>query len=115
MGINWWDFFQIETSMVLSSMFSKTPKSSAIRAIGNNTDCFFIFYCVITFHGFWHRHFFSIPCLTTPTNAIGIDDASTGSTASWVFTHGCSFIQVQGFYSGRIKLIDAASVKVITQ
>jgi hypothetical protein len=53
--------------------------------------------------------------LATPANAFFVDDASTGSTASWVFTHGSSFIQVQGFYSGRIKLIDATSVKVITQ
>jgi hypothetical protein len=29
-------------------------------------------------------HFLAIPTLATPTNAIGIDDASAGAAAPWI-------------------------------
>jgi hypothetical protein len=32
-------------------------------------------------------HLFSIPFLTAPTNAIGIDDACAGTTTSWIAAH----------------------------
>jgi len=56
---------------------------------------FFIFFKIIIFHGFWHAHFFAVPNLAAPTNAFIVDDASTGSTASLVFTHLSSLIKNQ--------------------
>jgi hypothetical protein len=47
-------------------------------------------------HGFGHTHFFTIPCLATPTNTLLIDDASACSTTSWVFTHVHSVIKISG-------------------
>jgi hypothetical protein len=32
-------------------------------------------------------HFFTIPLLATPAQAVFVDDAGTGATASWVVTH----------------------------
>jgi hypothetical protein len=43
-----------------------------------------------------HAHFFSIPDLSTPTNAFFVDDACAGSAASGVFTHDVSFIPSGG-------------------
>ena len=55
--------------------------------------CLYVFRHPITLDDFWPTHFFPIPYLATPTNTISIDDASSCSTASWVFTHGYSFTQ----------------------
>jgi hypothetical protein len=34
------------------------------------------------------RHVESVPSLSAPTIALGIDDASSGSTAAQIFSHG---------------------------
>jgi hypothetical protein len=36
---------------------------------------------------FLETHFFTIPALATPAQAIGVDDASSSAAAPWVFTH----------------------------
>jgi hypothetical protein len=66
--------------------------ATAIRAIGIHINGLFIFFKISILLYFWHTHFFSVPCLATPTNAIRVDDAGSGATASWVFTHRISFI-----------------------
>jgi len=64
--------------------------STAVSAMASHISCVFVFLMNIGFLGGRYAHFFSIPCLTTPTQAFLIDDACASATASWIFTHGYS-------------------------
>jgi len=70
----------------------KQRHSSWVLLVGS-IHCFNVFSHPVTLDDVWAAHFFSIPYLATPTNTIRIDDASSCSTAFWVFSHGRSLIQ----------------------
>lgn len=55
--------------------------------------------------------FFPIPSLATQANAFFVDDASTGSTASWVLSHGCSFF-LAGLAIGSSVICNVSVIKL---